>query len=100
MRKYFLYLSNEFNRFWQIEVLISSCTISITEGRVGTFGKVTNRVCASEKEALKEAVMMAYEKQREGYFEGQEGFIKRYELPRLLKESLLTERTFIVRDRK
>ncbi|MCD9019923.1 TPR end-of-group domain-containing protein [Parachryseolinea silvisoli] len=100
MRKFFLYLSNEFNRFWQIEVLTSSCTITITEGRVGTFGKVTNRVCASEKEALKEAVMMAYEKQREGYFEGQEGFIKRYELPRLLKESLLTERTFIIRDQK
>ncbi|MBT1689195.1 TPR end-of-group domain-containing protein [Dawidia soli] len=100
MRKFFLYLSDEFNRFWQIEVLNSSSTITITEGSVGTLGKVTNRVCLSEKEALKEAVMMAYEKQREGYYEGQEGFIKKYELPRSLKESLVAERTFIIRDQK
>jgi tetratricopeptide (TPR) repeat protein/predicted DNA-binding WGR domain protein len=100
MRKFFLYLSDEFNRFWQIEVLNNSRTITITEGRIGTYGKVTNRVCLNEKDALKEAVMLAYEKQREGYFEGQEGFIKKYELPTPLKESLVTERTFLIRDQK
>lgn len=100
MRKFFLYLVDELNRFWQIEVLTNSRTITITEGRTGTYGKVTNRVCLNEKDALKEAVMMAYEKQREGYFEGQEGFIKRYELPQSLKESLVTEHTVSIRGTK
>ena len=78
------------DKFWQIEVTGKS--LVTTQGNLGIEGKAAERSFSSQNECLNEATKLIDERLRQGYIEGGDNFLKKYELPQDLKEAMKKKR--------
>jgi predicted DNA-binding WGR domain protein len=90
MKKYLLYPHHDTCQFWDIEVAGNS--FIVTQGTEGTLGQSLVVSFDSEKACIREATKRVKEKLKLGYVAIPEGYIKRFDAPTALRETLKEKR--------